>query len=758
VANANLGVKYRFHWIWWVALACLPVIAAVWHWGMPRPSQSEYRVGYGDFAPYLIVQPNGDAAGLAKDLFDEAARRLDVRLQWVEMKKGPDIEIPSGLYDLEPILAVTEARKSKFYLSAPWWENNLGLATDADRPIAEAGQTAGKRVGVINGSFGVAMAKRNFPAATIVPFAVLREMLGSVCEGGTDAVMVESRMFQNLWGDGVPTCRERRLTFRWIDGLNVVYAVGARFGLEKDADLFHKQLVEMSFDGTLTRMGQRYGVQATNQISLLRDMVVVQDRNTWLLGLLGGAVVFLSLALWQYFQLRRAKAKAEEASLAKSRFLAMISHEIRTPLNGVMGTAELLRRTRLDGRQQDLLGTISGSGQVLLNVLNDVLDYSKAEAKKLHVERIPFGLDGVLEDTLMLYGGLAEEKRIFLSALRRADVPPRATGDPTRLRQTLGNLVNNALKFTKEGSVEILVERGAGETIRFTVTDTGPGVADNAQELLFQPFRQADTSTTRKFGGTGLGLAICQELVQLMGGRMGFSSVLGKGSSFWFEVSLERCEGEDFGLRGKRLVCCGLSRETRRWLEALASEYGFALVEGDGWQEAREPRGLVNAKDEAIRYPYRQSHVLGWLAEGRLPECSEIAAPSALGGLRVLVAEDNATNRKLVAAYLESLGCEMKMVKNGLEAVEAMSAERFDVVLMDYQMPEMDGLEATKAIRGLKGAPARVPVIGFTAAALEEDRLRCIASGMDEVLTKPLSLVKLETALRNYGVRSLERS
>ncbi|MEJ1933654.1 ATP-binding protein [Nostoc sp. NIES-2111] len=730
---------------------------------MPRPSQREFRVGYGNFAPYLMVQPNGEAAGLAKDLFDEAARRLGVKLRWVEMKQGPDIEIPDGTVDLEPILAITEARRKKIYLSAPWWENNLGLATDADHPIAEAAATRGKRVGVINGSFGVAMAKRNFPGAQVVPFQFMPEMLGSVCAGQTDAVMVESRMFQNLWGDGVPTCRERKLTFRWVDGLNVLYGVGARHAMAEDADLFYKQLVEMSFDGTLTRMGQRYGVQATNQMNLLRDMVVVQDRNTWLLCLLAGTVVFLSLAIWQFFQLRRAKAVAEQASVAKSRFLAMISHEIRTPLNGVMGMAELLRRTALDGRQRDLVGSISSSGQVLLNVLNDVLDYSKAEAKQLHMERIPFHLDEVLEDTLMLYGGLAEKKGVFLSATRKPEVLPMAVGDPTRLRQTLGNLVNNALKFTNEGSVQVVVERAAEGRVRFTVRDTGPGVPEHARQTMFQPFHQADSSTTRKFGGTGLGLAICQELVQLMGGKIDFHSRAGRGSDFWFEVDLGPGEGQDVDVRTRKLGVGKLRAETRVWVEELSRGYGFGTSEEAELQELDEPRALVAPNGDAIRYPYRQSHLLAWLAQGQLqarpqPELAAEKVLPALGGLRVLVAEDNPTNRKLVAGYLDSLGCSRKIVHNGQEAVAAVQEEEYDIVLMDYQMPEMDGLEATRVIRALPGENARVPVIGFTAAALEEDRVRCLESGMDEVLTKPLSLVKLEIALRDYGVRKRARS
>jgi signal transduction histidine kinase/CheY-like chemotaxis protein len=732
----------------------LAALGAGLFWGIPHLSQQEYKVGYGNFAPYLMVKPNGGPAGLAVDLFDEAARRLNVKLTWVEMKKGPDNEIPNGSIDLEPILAISEKRKKRMYLTAPWWENNLGLATDADQPISEASATAGKRLGVINGSFGVAMAKASFPQARIVPFTQLHDMVGSVCEGATDAVMIETRMFQNLWGEGVPPCQDRKLTFRFIEGLNVLYGIGSRYELRRDADLFHKKMVEMSFDGTLTKFGQRYGVQATNQMRLLGNMVVVQDRNAWLFALLLGAVSILALLFWQYFALRREKARAEAASDAKSRFLAMISHEIRTPLNGVLGMAELLRDTELDGRQRDLVGTISNSGHVLLNVLNDVLDYSKAEAKQLHVEQIDFSVDEVLEDTLLLYGGLAEEKGLFLSALRRPEVGPRAIGDPTRLRQTLGNLVNNALKFTERGEVRIRVEAGVQGKTRFLVDDTGPGIDEASRAGMFQPFRQADTSTTRKFGGTGLGLAICQELVQLMNGRIGYLSEPGQGSRFWFEVPLGCVAAANPAVVGRQLVCGAMREETRRWIEELARAFQFELIEGKGEMETEGPRTLRLLGGEALRYPYRQSQLLARLERGGGAEVTAEArrgTPRA-NGLRVLVAEDNPTNRKLVSAFLSSLGCEAKIVGNGAEAVRALSEEHFDIVLMDYQMPEMDGLEATRAIRLLTNGKGRVPVIGFTAAALDEDRRRCLESGMDEVLTKPLSLAKLEAALQNFRI------
>jgi CheY-like chemotaxis protein len=223
-------------------------------------------------------------------------------------------------------------------------------------------------------------------------------------------------------------------------------------------------------------------------------------------------------------------------------------------------------------------------------------------------------------------------------------------------------------------------------------------------------------------------------------------------------VDLGGGDGADHDVRGARLSYEEVSEETKSWLEDLAKAYGFALSPGKGLREVTEPRALMVNGDEAIRYPYRQSHVLTWLALGRLPEWEAMKASAGLTGIRVLVAEDNATNRKLMAGYLVCLGCEMKIVKNGLEAVEAVAAEPFDVVLMDYQMPEMDGLEATRAIRKLEGDISRVPVIGFTAAALEEDRERCIESGMDKVLTKPLSLLKLEAVLADYGVRNRERS
>ncbi|HEX3997109.1 MAG TPA: response regulator [Pirellulales bacterium] len=414
---------------------------------------------------------------------------------------------------------------------------------------------------------------------------------------------------------------------------------------------------------------------------------------------------------------RAARVAAERANRAKDEFLANVSHELRTPMNAIIGMTDLALEEPLPPLVDKYLGMVKSNARLLLDLLNDILDFSKYRSGKFDLRSIPFGLREIIFELVQTFDYRASEKGLQLSASIAPEVPNRFLGDSLRLRQVLMNLLSNAVKFTHQGTVtiEIGLESDTPEeaNLRFAVVDTGIGISATDQQHVFAPFAQVDSSTTRQHGGTGLGLSIASDLIRAMGGRLDLHSELGKGSTFFFVVPI-RHEPQSAAPNGQ--PAAAQSVESSRDLPPTA-------------QHEPEAKGAAG-KDTATKPDYDR------------PTKSASAADSPSGKLRVLLVEDLPANQMLVVHVLKRRGHEVEVAKNGIQAVELASQHPFDLVLMDLQMPDMDGFEATAAIRALPQG-GQMPIVALTAHALPADRDRCLAAGMDDYLAKPLDIRQL---------------
>ena len=800
----NRGVVRRAAGVIAIVVFTAAIAAVAWR-SANRVPDRVYHVGFQNSPPRQYVAADGQPYGQVIDVIREAAVRAHLKLQWDLVADGPDEALARGAVDLWPVVASLPERERRFFIGEPFAQVTFWLVANRAGGVTSFDRVAGKKIAYYGGlprrlmqtrfrdSVGIESRDRNDSVAAVcsgavdavlLPDSAADASLLSAAPGCQDRLLFvpvpEGRMLS-----GVGASRQRR-------------------GAVAAAKALREAIGQMEHDGTYASISFRWWGNSTNENLLLEYLSVARRRDQIQVYGLIALASFCGVLAWISLRLRSAKLEAEAAIACRSEFLANMSHELRTPMNGVIGMTGLLLDSDLTTDQRECAELARKSGDAMLALINDILDFSKIEAGKVLIEPLAFDLRTLIEEVAELLSPAAENKGVEIVPEYLPSVHSRFVGDAGRVRQVITNLVANAVKFTDSGHVCIrvqciAVDKGVAHAC-ISVEDTGSGIPPDKVGNLFQKFTQADASTTRKYGGTGLGLAISKQLIELMGGAITVDSVFGRGSTFRVELPLrldttlpppaapslpalrilvasaqpailqclvkytkalglgtEACASAEAAGRAIRGARGSASRIDAVILDANLP--GMSSLDTDGdtalvvlkkvHHRGEETRAMPRPVDAYLSRPIRYADISAGLTaalSGCRPDLQKgpssiIACNQVPAHLRALIVEDNTVNQRVAVRMLERLGLRADVAANGREAVEMFDQLPYDLILMDCQMPEMDGFHATREIRRREGEARRVRIIAMTADPLARDS--CLASGMDGYISKPVRLADL---------------
>lgn len=638
-----------------------------------------YRIGYNHNPPFQWRTPEGKPTGFAVEAVATAAQAANIQLNWVYDPSPTGRMLQTGEVDLWPLYADREDRRSFAFVSDPWVITDNYLLVRGEQDTLPSRDFAGP-IFYSGPALNHSQIMVRWPASSPKTVDNVGLLYQPFCEGSFPNLFLSSHQVNLMLRELQRLCPDVPFRAHHLPELTTRAGVGARLQFAPVAQRIRAEILNLAEQGKLGWILARYAYVGLTETRTILHLIAAERQSRTLSWALAGLAATFPIMAWLMWRLRRARRAAELASVAKSEFLANMSHEIRTPLGGVIGMVELVLDSPLPRVQRDYLETAQSSANMLLAILNDILDLSKIEARRLQIAPIDADFRELTGSVAGLLTPVARRKGLAFRVEVDASVPPWVCADPVRIRQVLLNLCSNAIKFTPQGCVTIRVRSDSvpsGHRLTFDVIDTGIGISAAKQEKVFEAFEQGDGSIVRHFGGTGLGLAISRQLVRLMGGEIRLDSTEAVGSTFTFTV----------------------------------------------------------------------------LAKPASPDAGKSAphasGPTTIKPLRILLADDNPVNQKLIYGLLQKDGHATTIVATGLEAVAAVeNGATFDVILMDIQMPEMDGFQATAEIRRLKEHPLQnVPIIALTAHAQSGFGDVCRKASMNGYLPKPINRADLRREL-----------